>query len=159
MRKLTLLWCFLLCPGFAMAGWDEAQAAYKKGDYKTAAKEMKILAAKGDVKAQVNLGAMYADGQGVPRSYKMAIKWYLQAADHGNTKAQVNISELYMTGQGVPRDEVQALKWNIIAANGGDPDGARYRDTLAQRMTAAEVKKARNLAQSWVLKHPTVGKH
>lgn len=119
---------------------------------------MKILAEKGDAKAQVNLGAMYADGQGVPQNYKMAIKWYLAAAKQGDTKAQVNLGEMYMNGQGVARDEVQALKWNMIAAAGGDRDGAQYRDALMRQLTGDEVKKARGMAQIWLTQNRPAGK-
>ncbi len=149
MQKLTFLLCVLLWPGLAMAGWDEARAAYQKGDFKTAAREMKTLAEKGDVKAQVNLGAMYADGQGVPRNYKTAIKWYLRAAKQGDTKAQVNLGEMYMTGQGVRQDYVQALKWNLVAAQAGDADAVRYREQLAAEMSAAQVEDAKRQSRAW----------
>ena len=47
----------------AWAGWDEGLAAYKRGDYATALREWRPLAAQGDAKAQNNLGVMYAWGQ------------------------------------------------------------------------------------------------
>ena len=39
-------------------------------------KETKAKAKKGDAEAQYNLGAMYANGQGVPQDYKEALKWF-----------------------------------------------------------------------------------
>lgn len=153
MRKLVLLLCVLLWPGMVTAGWDEAQAAYRKKDFKTAAREMKKLAAKGDARAQVNLGAMYADGQGVARNDRLAVEWYRKAAEQGDVKGQVNLAEMYMEGHGTLRDYVQALKWNILAAQSGDQDAIKYRDTLAANMTGSEIAEAKRLAQEWAAKH------
>ena len=36
----------------------------------------------GSVHAQCYLGTMYAQGQGVPQSYKEALAWYRKAAGH-----------------------------------------------------------------------------
>ena len=153
MRKLAFMLCVLLWPGLAAAGWDEAQAAYQKGDFKAAANEMNKLAAKGDAKAQVNLGTMYADGQGVPRNYKLAVKWYRKAAEQGDVMGQVNLGEMYIQGQGVFRDYVQALKWNILAAQSGDQDAIKYCNTLADNMSSTKIAEAKRLAREWVVKH------
>lgn len=45
----------------------------------------------GDDKAQVNLGVMYAKGEGVPKDYKQAMSWYSKAADQGDAIAQFNL--------------------------------------------------------------------
>jgi TPR repeat protein len=153
MWKPLLFLCVLLWPVFTAAGWDEAQAAYKKHDFKTAAKELRALADRGDTKAQVNLGGMYAEGQGVHKDFKQAAAWYLKAAEQGDVMGQVNLGELYISGQGVPRNYVQALKWNILAAASGDADAMRYRDTLATRMDASEIEEAKRLARAWLTKH------
>ncbi len=153
MPKLAFLLCVLLWPLLATAGWDEARAAYKKGDFKTAAKEMRVLADQGDTKAQVNLGAMYADGQGVRKDLKQAAAWYRKAAERGDVMGQVNLGELYMTGRGVPKDYVQALKWNMLAAAAGDPDARNYRDSLADQMAPAQIRQAQRLARDWAAKH------
>jgi hypothetical protein len=67
MTKFKLLLFIALLVGFASpayAGFDEGQAAYKKGDYATAYKEFKTLADRGDSDAQWYLDVMYALGVG-----------------------------------------------------------------------------------------------
>src|SRR3977135_935973 len=80
---------------------DDAFAAYQKGDYKTALALMRPLAEKGDVNAQYNLGAMYANSLGVSQDHKEAAKWVTLAADNGNVCAVVDLAVLYQNGQGV----------------------------------------------------------
>src|ERR1035438_5254339 len=41
--------------------------------------------------AQVHLGLMYYQGQGVPQDYKEAMRWYRLAADQGDADAQFNL--------------------------------------------------------------------
>ncbi len=56
----------------AWAGWDEGVAAYQRGDYAKAIRELRPLAEKGYANAQVVLGVMYVKGQGVPQDYTKA---------------------------------------------------------------------------------------
>ncbi len=72
----------------ARAGWDEAEAAYQRGDYATAIREFCPLAKQGHAKAQHNLGVMYENGQGVPQDDAEAVKWYHKAAEQGHATAQ-----------------------------------------------------------------------
>ncbi len=76
-----------LCAGFtlgltapAWAGWDEAAAAYQRGDYATAIRELRPLAEQGHARAQYSLGIMYDNGQGVPQDYAQAHMWVNVAA-------------------------------------------------------------------------------
>ena len=73
----------------------------------------------GDAEAQKKLGAIYANGQDVKRSYPEAAKWYRQAADQGHAGAQTALGELYEAGQGVPCDEAEAARWYRRAAEQG----------------------------------------
>jgi hypothetical protein len=56
--------------------------------------ETKKKAEKGDAKAQCNLGAMYAGGQGVAQDYAMAEAWYEKAAKQGDAQAQAALKKL-----------------------------------------------------------------
>ncbi len=76
-----------LCAGFtlgltapAWAGFDEAVAAYKRGDYVTAIPEWRPLAEQGNADAQFFLGVMYEIGEGVPQDYAQAHMWFNFAA-------------------------------------------------------------------------------
>ena len=57
------------------AGWPQSDAEAVKW-YRKAAEQ-------GHAAAQNNLGAMYANGQGVARSDAEAVKWFRKAAEQG----------------------------------------------------------------------------
>ncbi len=62
--------------------------AYEKGDYATALKEWRPLAAQGNAAAQALLGMMYyEEGQGVPKDYVQAYMWLSLAAAQGYERA------------------------------------------------------------------------
>jgi TPR repeat protein len=115
-----------LCAGFtlgltapAWAGWDEATAAYKRGDYATTIRELRPLAEQGNAKAQSNLGFMYIKGQGVPQDDAEAVKWYRRAAEQGVAQAQYTLGFMYSKGRAVPLDDAKALQWYRKAAEQG----------------------------------------
>ena len=111
------------------------------------------LARLGKVRAQAQLGWMYARGLGVPQSYVEAAKWYYRAADRGDGRAQLELGLMYNKGQGVPRDLVLSHMWLNLSAShavGGNRDyAARLRDALASKMTVRQVMAAQHLAESW----------
>ena len=85
-RRMKSLWITplvilaLLAPLNAGADFDKGVAAYAAGDYVTAAKEFNKAAEQGDADAQLLLGIMYNNGEGVPQDDKEAVKWYRLAA-------------------------------------------------------------------------------
>ncbi|MFM8233578.1 MAG: tetratricopeptide repeat protein [Holophagaceae bacterium] len=104
-------------------------------------------ASQGNVDAQYNLGAMYANGQGVPQDDVQAVKWTRLAADQEHIKAQFNLGVAYTNGRGVPQDDVQAHMWfNLAAAQG---QGETYRDLVEQMMTPQQIAQAQELARNW----------
>ena len=86
---------------------------------------MKEKAEQGDAGAQLRLGAMYHQGEGVPQDFAEAAKWYRQAAEQGDAGAQFRLGAMYDQGQGVPQDYVEAAKWYRQAAEQGDA-GAQF---------------------------------
>ena len=62
------------------------------------------------------IGALYAQGHGVPQDYTEAAKWFRTAADQGYAAGQFNLAKAYANGQGVPQDYVQAYSWFKLAA-------------------------------------------
>ncbi len=99
--------------------FEKGMQAHKRGDYATAFKNWRPLAAKGIVAAQFNLGLMYAQSQGVPRDYGKAVEWYRKAAEQGLARAQHNLGVSYDSGRGVPRDYAEAVNWYRKAAEQG----------------------------------------
>ena len=53
----------------ARAGFDEGGAAYKRGDYATALRELRPLAEQGHAGSRSLLGLMYELGEGVPQDF------------------------------------------------------------------------------------------
>ena len=110
----------MLLPGLAVAGpLEDADAAYKRGDFAEALRLLRPLAEQGVATAQDNLGLLYAQGKGVPQDYSEAAKWFRLAAEQGNAQAQFNLGLKYDNGQGVPQDYAEAAKWFRLAAEQG----------------------------------------
>jgi TPR repeat protein len=146
--SLSLLALFAGAPAHSFAQESLARAA----SYSASARVIR-LARLGNVRAQSQLGFMYARGLGVPQNYVEAAKWYYRAADRGDGRAQLELGLMYNKGQGVPRDLVLSHMWLNLSAShavGGNRDYAvRLRDALASKMTEKQLLAAQHLAQSW----------
>ncbi len=121
--KLLLLaiFYFLGTSCFAASSpFDDARAAYERGDYVQAIKLFRQLAEQGHQWAQRRLGLIYAEGKGVPQDYEEAVKWYRLAAAQGNVPAQYSLGLAYEKGKGVRQDYQQAVKWYRLAAAQGN---------------------------------------
>jgi len=108
----------------------EADAAYQKGDYKTALKLAQPLADEGNARGQSLLGLLYYRGRGVPRDDRTAVQWFHRAAGQGDISARFYLGVMYSEGDGVPQDYTEAAKWFRLAADKGDPQ-AQYNLGLA----------------------------
>jgi uncharacterized protein len=107
--------------GAAVAGpLEDSVAAYERGDYATALRLLRPLAAQGNAVAQYKLGGMYYMGVGVPQDDAEAAKWYRKAADQGDADAQTSLGLFYENGEGVPKDYAEAVRWYRIAADQGN---------------------------------------
>ncbi|KAF9159145.1 hypothetical protein DFQ26_006859 [Actinomortierella ambigua] len=76
----------------------------------------------GNAAAQLALGEMYEQGQGVDASDVEAANWYRKAAVYGLAKAQVKFGKMYEEGRGVGQDNVEAVRWFRLAAEQGQVD-------------------------------------
>lgn len=85
---LVLVMVLLMLATPSWAGVDEGRAAYLRGDYAAALREILPLAQQGNATAQSFLGEMYSEGHGVPQDYAKAAHWYLQSAMQGDPNAQ-----------------------------------------------------------------------
>jgi TPR repeat protein len=102
-RRL-LLTVLLLLPVSATAGLEEGRAAYERGDYHTAYRELLPLAVADDDLAQIILGMMHHYGQGTPQDHAEAARSYRRSAEHGHPVAQVLLGVLLRDGLGVPQN-------------------------------------------------------
>ncbi len=89
MRLILILTALLTFQGTAASEFDE----------------MKALADQGDAMAQLYLGSMYDNGEGVPENDAEAVKWYRKAADQGDAMAQLYLGSMYDNGEGVPEND------------------------------------------------------
>jgi len=83
---------------------------------------IKIKAEANDPVAQLRLGWMYDNGEGVKREPGEALKWWLRAAEQGVAVAQYNVGVIYAAGQGVAPDYAKALTWFRKAVDQRWPD-------------------------------------
>ena len=142
---VAILLILSLTAHVAAGPFEDAFAAYNRGDYATALRLYQQLADKGSATAQLNVGTMYANGQGVTQNYTEAVKWYDLAANQGLAAAQHNLALMYADGQGVPRNYVLAYKWFSLSAAQGYTEAVKGRDFITARMTPAEVNEAQKL--------------
>lgn len=88
-------------------------------DSKAALKEFMPLAAKGDARAQFELGYMYERGKGVPQDYQESLSWFRKSAAQGNASAQFYLGQRYDVGNGVTQDYTEAASWYRKSAEQG----------------------------------------
>ena len=74
--------------------FEDAWAAYERGDYARASDLWEPLAAGGSASAQINLGVLYEYGLGVDASPTEAARWYQAAADQGHGLAVAALERL-----------------------------------------------------------------
>ncbi len=87
---------------------DTGAIAYARGDYKTALSEWLRLAERGNTTAQLHVGLMLRDRQGVRwRDFEGAASWFRRAAAGGSAEAEYALGRLYYEGFMVPRDTAE----------------------------------------------------
>lgn len=129
---------FLFCSSLALtmqpalAGFDEAAAAFAAGDYNKTLQQSRPLAEKGDPRSQYAMGVLYENGLAVTKDLKLAAAWYLKAAKQGNADAQYNLGAMYEHGVGMPVNYAEAARWYRPAAEQGDIDALSNLGVLYQ---------------------------
>ncbi|POU72587.1 hypothetical protein C3387_14150 [Leclercia sp. LSNIH6] len=83
-------------------------------------------ASSGDVDAQIKLGKMYRDGDGVEKDGKKAVEWLTRAAEQGSLDAHYLLGDIYASGNGVPLSYSKALEWFKFPLDQGDSDTQVY---------------------------------
>jgi uncharacterized protein len=136
--------------GSVAAGpFEDAAAAYRKGDYAAALGIIRPLAEEGNVAAQFNLGVMYQLSHGVPQDNEAAVSWYRKAAEQGLAEAQYNLGVMYANGEGVAQDYAAAHMWFNLAAASRNKNAVKARDIVAAQLTPAQIAEAQKLAREW----------
>ena len=111
-----------------------------------------VEAKDGDAAAMVNIGLMYANGEGVVKDDKEAVKWYRKAAELGNAGAMNNLCFKYANGEGVVKDTVEAYGWFNVAAANGYNRTTELREMIQNDMTSEQIaegqKRSREIMKS-----------
>lgn len=106
-------------------------------------------AVQGHALAQLSLGQAYRDGKGVSKDAAKAAEWFGKSAAQGLGVSQAFLGEEYADSKGVIADSVLAYAWlNLASGNGYEPAG-ETRDSVAWRMTPAEIAEAQRLCSNW----------
>lgn len=98
--------------------------------------------------AQFNLGVMYSQGQGVTQNEGEAEIWFGKSARLGDAGAQhrLGLSRYRASLQGLPdsmcESRIEAYKWFALAAATSYHDSESARDTVALKMSRADVLEA-----------------
>jgi uncharacterized protein len=135
-----------------LAGMD----AYNNGDYATAYQRLREAADAGDPEGLVNLGYLYARGQGVRANQAEALRLYELSAKAGSSEGMNALGFKYRYGTGVSIDAKRAAYWFCEGVLRGNP---RSMNNLAIMLVSGDVPmdlaEARNLwEQAAKLNHP-----
>jgi TPR repeat protein len=106
-------------PDVARFNYQAGRIATIQKDYPLARELYEKAARKGYPASYMNLGIMYAQGNGVQKDYAEARKWYDKALAAGDPAAMNNIGVLYEKGYGVAQDYAEAFAWYEKAATQG----------------------------------------
>ena len=85
--RLLIVYALVLAVNATAGTIEEGLSARKMGQYEAALSILRPLAAEGNDRAQIAIGLMFEDGQGVLPDHQQAVFWFRKAADGGNTSA------------------------------------------------------------------------
>jgi TPR repeat protein len=85
-------------------------------DSHQAANWFRIAAEHGGPIAQVALGHMYEEGDGVIQDGEQAVYWFRKAADRGFYQAQIALGIIYGAGRAIAQDWSESARWFRLAA-------------------------------------------
>jgi TPR repeat protein len=92
--------------------------------HERSAAELRPLAERGDARAALQLGRMYASGSGVPQSREEGLAVVRRAAEAASPDAQAWIGFRFLFRDDFPGyDEAEALRWFRVAAARGSTNG------------------------------------
>jgi hypothetical protein len=141
----------------ALAGpYEDAEAAIKVDNEDRAIALLRPLAAKGETRAQYEVGELLYLFK---KQDKEAKELFEKAAAKGHGEAMYYLANMNQTGKVVPKNYVEAYKWYVLAVKHASPQRTGYgdpkvkaeqnRDFLAKQMTSAQIAEGQRLANEW----------
>lgn len=83
------------------------------------------------------------------QDYAAAMAEFRRLAEQGHPDAQYMLGRMYASGEGVVQDYVQAHRWFNLAAANGVAEARAARAQVEDRMTAAQIAEAQQLAREF----------
>jgi tetratricopeptide (TPR) repeat protein len=135
MRKIFLVMFFVLAAAApALAGFNEGNAAFERGDYETAYREFLDAAARGDALANFTLGYMHMEGRGAVRDCGRAAAYFTRAVELDPAQGFYHNGLAWLLAtcpQAQCRDGKRAVASALKALRFDSAYAAVYLDTLA----------------------------
>lgn len=142
---------------------DQAEQDYRKGlellrrsaqrgarsALPKAAEQLRQAAEEGHLRAQLMLGVLHEDGNGVIQDYEQALEWYRLAAMQGETVAMHRVGSMLRRGVGADKDLIAAYAWCNIAAARGHQEAAIDRDQIGSLLSPEEIKEAQEQSRTF----------
>jgi len=129
--RWLLLAVFLLNTS-VYAGFEEATEAYLLGDFEKARYEALVSAMDGRPEAQMLMGQLYLNGEGVGKDISLAIYWYEKAAEQGFSQAQFLVGSMHYEGKVTAKNYQKAWRWLSEALKSGNLKTQAMLDNLLQ---------------------------
>jgi len=108
---------------------------------------LREAAAKGDPRAQYEVGMIFAEGKAVPKDSQEAVKWYERSAASGFAAAQYRLGTAFEHGLGVDKDLDQAKLWYLRSAEAGNRMGMH--NLAALHASGPDGDRDFNVAARW----------
>lgn len=123
---------------------NDGLIAYVTGNFAAAHGLLQPLAEQDVGLAQLFMGRMYTEGNGVSINCDRAVEYLKRAAEAGNADAAFDLALFAENGRCAPKNESEALVWYELAAKNGDARAPYVIGTiyLGQAEIAPDFKKA-----------------
>jgi Sel1 repeat len=121
MRRILLFLLLLSVMPLQADELDDALRLLWSGKVDQGMSALRLLAERGNVKAQLFLGHAYARANPTVKQvdYSEAMKWFKRASSQGSGEGSAAIAELYEQGFGVTKSSEEAKTWWELAAKQG----------------------------------------
>jgi TPR repeat protein len=117
--RLALLISVITVTVPSYADLEAGNAAFDRGDYVTALRELEPVAELGNAGAQTKVGYMYQFGKGTRVNLEKALNWNIKAASQDQSSALNNLCIMYYYGNGVRVDRSRAFELCLKAGRLG----------------------------------------
>lgn len=135
MKKFLLMLAAISAPSAPARAdlYDEAMAAYERGDFDTAVKALRSVAEQGNPAPGLPLRLDVRRWAWGPAGFRRGGRSGIaEPAQLGEKSAQYNLASMYDAGVGVPQDSLRAYVWFALSIASGNASAASERDAEAK---------------------------